>query len=41
MLSVGDKFPRFKLKASVSNDLSNAFVDINNRTHAGKWLRVL
>ena len=42
MLTVGDKFPQFKLKATVSNDLNNAFVDIDNNTYKGKWLvRVL
>jgi lipoyl-dependent peroxiredoxin subunit C len=40
MLSVGDKFPAFKLKATVSTDLSQAFTDIDNSTHAGKWLCV-
>ena len=40
MLSVGEKFPQFKLKATVSNDLNSAFVDINNQTYAGKWLCV-
>jgi peroxiredoxin (alkyl hydroperoxide reductase subunit C) len=40
MLSVGEKFPQFKLKATVSNDLDNAFVEINNQTYAGKWLCV-
>ncbi len=40
MLSVGDRFPQFKLKATVSNDLNTAFVDINNQTYAGKWLCV-
>src|SRR5262245_14126789 len=38
MLTVGDKLPQFKLKATVSNDLSNAFVDIDNDTYKGKWL---
>lgn len=40
MLSVGEKFPQFKLKATVSNDLDTAFVDISNQTYAGKWLCV-
>ncbi len=40
MLSVGEKFPEFKLKATVSNDLETAFVDIDNNTYAGKWLVV-
>ena len=40
MLTVGDKFPQFNLKATVSNDLANAFVDIDNTTYKGKWLVV-
>ena len=40
MLSVGEKFPQFKLKATVSNDLNTAFTDISNDTYAGKWLCV-
>lgn len=40
MLTVGDKFPRFGVKATVSNDLANAFTDINNDTYQGKWLVV-
>lgn len=40
MLTVGDKFPAFKLKATVTNNLGNAFTDIDNNTYAGKWLCV-
>src|SRR5688572_31947297 len=40
MLTVGDQFPKFNLKATVSNDLNNAFVDITNETYKGKWLVV-
>ena len=40
MLSVGDKFPQFKVQATVSNDLKNAFVEIDNNTYKGKWLVV-
>ena len=40
MLTVGQKFPQFNLKATVSNDLSTAFVDIDNNTYKGKWLVV-
>jgi len=40
MLSVGDKFPAFRLKATVSTDLATAFTDIDNQTYAGKWLCV-
>ena len=38
MLSVGDSLPAFKLKATVSTNLDNAFVDIDNNTYQGKWL---
>lgn len=37
MLTVGDKFPEFKVKATVSNDLDKAFIDINQDTYKGKW----
>ena len=40
MLSVGEKFPQFKLKAVVSNEMDKAFIDVDNRTWAGKWLCV-
>src|SRR4249919_1836956 len=40
MLSVGEKFPQFKVKATVSNDLNTAFFDIDNNTYKGKWLVV-
>jgi peroxiredoxin (alkyl hydroperoxide reductase subunit C) len=37
MLSVGKQFPKFNLKATVSNELSTAFTEINDSTYAGKW----
>ena len=40
MLGLGQKFPEFSMKATVSNDIANAFVDINNKSHKGKWLVV-
>ena len=40
MLSVGDQFPKFKLKATVSTNLDQAFTEIDNNTYAGKWLCV-
>ena len=40
MLAVGDKFPEFNVKATVSNDIEKAFVDINNETYKDKWLVV-
>ncbi len=38
MLGVKDKFPQFTGKAVVSNDINNAFVDVNNEKYKGKWL---
>jgi peroxiredoxin (alkyl hydroperoxide reductase subunit C) len=40
MLTVGDKFPAFDLKAVVSTDMKDAFTQINERSHEGKWLVV-
>ena len=41
MLTVGDSFPQFKLKATVGIDsLDNAFADIDNATYKGQWLCV-
>lgn len=40
MLGVGDRFPAFQLKATVSNDIQNAFTEISNDTYKGKWLVV-
>jgi len=38
MLSVGQQFPRFQLKAVVSGDMKTAFNEVNNGTYKGKWL---
>jgi peroxiredoxin (alkyl hydroperoxide reductase subunit C) len=40
MLSIGSQFPSFKLTGVISNDVNHAFKDIDDRTHAGKWLVV-
>ncbi|MDD3182637.1 MAG: peroxiredoxin [Alphaproteobacteria bacterium] len=40
MLGVGQKFPAFNLKATVSTDINDAFTDISNATYNGKWLVV-
>ncbi len=37
MLTVGDKFPEFSLKATVSEDLDNAFETITSESYPGKW----
>lgn len=40
MLGVGQKFPQFQMKATVSNDIKTAFVDVSNSSYPGKWLVV-
>jgi peroxiredoxin (alkyl hydroperoxide reductase subunit C) len=40
MLTVGDKFPQFSLKATVSEDLDTAFTTVTNASYPGKWLVV-
>lgn len=40
MLGVGDKFPKFNVKATVSTELEKAFADISNDSYKGKWLVV-
>jgi peroxiredoxin (alkyl hydroperoxide reductase subunit C) len=37
MLGVGQKFPQFNVKATVSNDLKTAFADVSTATYAGQW----
>ncbi len=37
MLTVGDKFPAFDLKAVVSTDPAKAFAQIDQASDAGKW----
>ena len=39
MLGVGDKFPQFSLKATVSTDkdLNKAFTEITDQSYPGKW----
>src|SRR5215468_10493579 len=37
MLTIGDKFPAFDLKAVVSTDPKKAFTEINDRSDEGKW----
>jgi alkyl hydroperoxide reductase subunit AhpC len=38
MLGIGDKFPQFNVKATVSNDIKDAFTEVDNNTYKGKWL---
>jgi peroxiredoxin (alkyl hydroperoxide reductase subunit C) len=37
MLSVGEKFPAFSLKAVTSSDPRQAFSEVSERSDAGKW----
>jgi lipoyl-dependent peroxiredoxin subunit C len=37
MLTIGDKFPTFDLKAVVSTDPKKAFIQINDKSDEGKW----
>ncbi len=40
MISVGQTFPPFELKATVSLDIEEAFNDISRDTYEGEWLVV-
>lgn len=40
MLTIGQKFPEFKLTGVVSSEQSSAFKEITNTTYKGKWLVV-
>lgn len=40
MLGIGDKFPKFAMKATVSNEIETAFEDVTNDSYKGKWLVV-
>lgn len=37
MLTIGDKFPNFNLKAAVSLEKGKEFAEINNASYEGKW----
>jgi peroxiredoxin (alkyl hydroperoxide reductase subunit C) len=37
MLTVGDTFPAFDLKAVVSNDIKTAFAEVSDASYTGKW----
>ncbi|MCE2926640.1 MAG: peroxiredoxin [Rickettsiales bacterium] len=38
MMSVGQKFPQFKSKATISSDIKTAFKDVSNADFKGKWM---
>lgn len=40
MITVGNPFPKFQMKATVSTDLHNAFQTVDNELYRGKWLVV-
>jgi peroxiredoxin (alkyl hydroperoxide reductase subunit C) len=40
MLGIGQHFPTFSVKATVSTDLNTAFQAVDNNTYTGKWLVV-
>ena len=37
MLTIGDRFPQFKLKAVVGLDKGKEFADVTDKDHPGKW----
>lgn len=37
MLGVGETFPEFSVKATVSSELKSAFRDVTNESYPGKW----
>ena len=37
MLGVGEKFPEFKVTATIGTDKNNAFTEITNESYPGKW----
>ncbi len=37
MLTIGDRFPEFSMKAVVSANHSDAFADVTNESYPGKW----
>lgn len=38
MLTIGDRFPEFNLKATVNTETTHAFKEISNNTYKDKWL---
>lgn len=37
MLTIGEPFPEFSVKAVISTNVNDAFIEINNQTHKDKW----
>jgi alkyl hydroperoxide reductase subunit AhpC len=40
MIGIGQRFPAFNLKGTVSSDMKSAFKDIKSDSYKGKWLVV-
>lgn len=40
MRGIGQKFPEFALKSTVSNDINTAFTDVTHSSYKDKWLVV-
>ena len=38
MKGIGEKFPRFQMKAVVSDNMKTAFKNVNNKTYKDKWI---
>lgn len=38
MLTIGEKFPNFSLIGTVSNDITQSFIEFNNQSFTDKWL---
>jgi alkyl hydroperoxide reductase subunit AhpC len=37
MININEEFPKFNLKSVISNDINNAFTNINNKSLSGQW----
>lgn len=37
MLTIGELFPEFTVKAVISSQVNDAFIEMNNQTHQDKW----
>ena len=37
MLTIGEMFPEFTVKAVISSNANDGFIEINNKTHQDKW----
>ena len=37
MLTVGEIFPEFTVKAVIASSIADAFIEVNNKTHQNKW----